>query len=207
MTGTIKAWLLLGGIFVVGIITGSALTFGLGPRFMHQPEPQQIQRLWMAHLVQRLNLTPDQRAKIQPILADAQAKIQSLQREQVERGSQIFKAAHDQIAAILTPEQKVELQQMEREREKMFFNRTRLGGPQGPGGQFDRRGMGNGFPGGLPGAGGSFRGGGPGNMFPYARPGGDNDGGPMPPPPPPVNAPNALTNGAPVQAVPTTQVP
>jgi Spy/CpxP family protein refolding chaperone len=136
MSSNFKSWLLLGVIFIVGILTGSALTFGLASHFMHPPGAQQMNRLWMMNLVQRLDLTTDQQAKIRPILTDAKIKIQSLHRDEVERGSQIFKAAHDQISALLTPEQKVELQKMESEREKMFSDHMRSWGPsrEGPGG-------------------------------------------------------------------------
>ena len=136
MSSKLKSWLLLGVIFIVGVITGSALTIGLGSHFMHQPGEQQMKRHLMAHLVNRLNLTADQQVKIHPIVADAETKIQSLQRDEVERGSQIFKAANEQISALLTPEQKVELQKMESEREKMFSGHMRPWGPphDGPGG-------------------------------------------------------------------------
>ena len=129
MSSQFKPWLLLAVIFIVGILTGSALTIGLGSHFMRPPGEQQMKRLWMAQLVQRLNLTADQQAKIEPILADAKTKIQSLHRDEVERGSQIFKAAHDQISALLTPEQKVKLQKMESEREKRFSDHMRPWGP------------------------------------------------------------------------------
>jgi Spy/CpxP family protein refolding chaperone len=128
-----KSWLLLAVIFIVGVVTGAALTIGLGAHFRHPPGEQQMGRLWMTQLVQRLNLTADQQAKIEPILADAKTKIKSLHRDEVERGSQIFKAAHDQIAALLTPDQNVELQKMEAEREKMFSGHMRPWGPL-PGG-------------------------------------------------------------------------
>jgi len=137
MSSQLKSWLLLEVIFIVGIVTGSALTIGLAPHFMHPPGEQQMKHHLMAHLVKRLNLTTDQQAKIQPIVADAESKIQSLQRDEVERGSQIFKAANEQISALLTPEQKVELQKMESEREKMFSGHMRSrGAPHdgGPGG-------------------------------------------------------------------------
>ena len=49
-------------------------------------------------------------------------------------GSQIFKAANEQISAILTPEQQVEMQKLEAEREKMF-----PGGHKFPGGGFHPR--------------------------------------------------------------------
>ena len=137
MSSNLKPWLVLGIIFIVGIVTGSALTIGLAPHFMHPSGAQQMNRLWMAQLVQRLDLTADQQAKIEPILAEAKTKIQSLHRDEVERGSQIFKSAHDQISALLTPEQKAELQKMEIEREKMFSGHMRpwgLPARDGPGG-------------------------------------------------------------------------
>jgi len=120
MSSRLKPWLLLAVIFIVGIVTGAALTIGLGSHFMHPPGEQQMRSHWMAQLVQRLNLTADQQAKIQPIVTDAETKIQSLHRDEVDRGSQIFKAAHDQISALLTPEQNVELQKLESDREKRF---------------------------------------------------------------------------------------
>jgi Spy/CpxP family protein refolding chaperone len=113
------------------------LTIGLGPHFRHPPsEPgppgaAQIGRNWMAHLTERLNLTADQQTKIEPILADAAAKIQALHRTEVEQGSQIFKSANSQISALLTPAQQVELQKMETEREKMFMGHMRH--HEGPG--------------------------------------------------------------------------
>jgi Spy/CpxP family protein refolding chaperone len=120
MSPKFKPWLLLGGIFVIGVVTGSALTIGLGPHFMHGPREHDLKKQWMSHLTRELNLTADQQAKIEPILADADGKIQALHHEQVEHGYEIFKAADEQISALLTPDQKVELQKMEAEREKMF---------------------------------------------------------------------------------------
>ncbi len=129
MSAKFKPWLLLGVIFIVGVVTGSALTIGLAPHFMHPPGELPMRRHWMAYLNQRLNLTADQQAKIQPIVADAETRFHSLHRDEVERGSQIYKAANGQIAALLTPEQKVELQKMESEREKMFSGHMRRWAP------------------------------------------------------------------------------
>jgi Spy/CpxP family protein refolding chaperone len=154
MSSKLKSWLLLAIIFVVGVVTGVALTIGLAPHFGHQPGPQQINRLWMAKLIEQLNLTADQQAKIQPILTDAKTRFQSLHRDEVERGSQIMKEAHDQISALLTSEQQAELQKLEADREKMFLEHMRPWGPPPPGG--------------------------PGGMHHHD---GTNDSGGMPPPP------------------------
>jgi Spy/CpxP family protein refolding chaperone len=122
MSSQLKPSLLLLLIFVLGIVTGSTLTIGLAPHFAHVPGAAQMKNHWMMRLVQRLKLTADQQAKIQPILADAETKIQALQRDEVEHGSQIIKAANDQISAVLTPDQKAELEKMESEREKLFLS-------------------------------------------------------------------------------------
>ena len=101
MSSTLKPWLLLAVIFVVGVVTGSALTIGLGPRFMHAPGAQQMKRAWMAHLTQRLSLSEDQQTKIRPMIADADVKIHALHHDEIVRVSQIFKETDDQIAATL----------------------------------------------------------------------------------------------------------
>ena len=119
MSPKLKPWLLLGGIFVIGVVTGTALTIGLAPRFLHPPQ-HNMRANWMDRLTNRLHLTLDQQAKIQPILADADTKFQALLHDERQHGSQIFKDADDQIEAILTPDQQVELKKMEAERERMF---------------------------------------------------------------------------------------
>jgi len=140
MSSKLKSWLLLGVIFVVGAVSGSALTFGLAPHFMHpfqprSPEPRDMNRNWKTHLTRELNLTTDQQAKIDPILDEAVSKVQALHHDEVERGSQIFKEADDKISALLTPDQKVELQKMQSEREKMFSGHVHSWGSSGaPGG-------------------------------------------------------------------------
>ena len=129
MSSNLKPWLLLAVIFIVGVVTGVALTIGLGPHFMRPPGELLMKRHWMAELVQRLNLTADQQAKIEPIVADATTQLQSVHRDEMARGAQIFKSAHDQISALLTPEQQVELQKMESERVKRFSDHMRPWGP------------------------------------------------------------------------------
>src|ERR1700677_1220581 len=142
MSPKLKAWLLLGGIFLVGILTGSGLTFSFAPHFFHPsgpPGPQDMRDRWMNHLVDKLSLTADQQTKIGPILTDASNQIQKLHHDEVQRGSEIIKSANDQIAGILTADQKTKLQQMESDREKMFMGHVHPwgGGPprEGPDGR------------------------------------------------------------------------
>ena len=168
MSSNLKPGLVLGIIFLVGAVTGSALTIGLRSHFLPPPGEAQMKLHLMAHLTKRLNLTADQQAKIQPILADAATRIQAVQWDYLERGSQIFKSVNDQIAPYLTPEQKVELQKMESDREKKFSEHMRpWGDPRG----------------------------GPGGMRHHGGPEGDMMSPPPPLPPPPIAQTNAAPAG------------
>jgi Spy/CpxP family protein refolding chaperone len=139
MTSKLKPWLFLALIFAAGIMTGVALTIVLGPRSKSEPDAQQMKNHWMLHLTHQLNLTADQQAKIDPILTDAENKIQAARKENFENVSQIFKKANAQIATILTPDQQAELEkmskEMDRDHDRMFPGHHQWGGPHGgPGG-------------------------------------------------------------------------
>ena len=136
MSPKVKSWLLLAGIFVIGAVTGGALTIGLGPHFQHPSQrPHSMKANWMEVLTKRLSLTPDQQTKIQPIVADADVKFQALFEDEKQQGSQIFKDADDKIEALLNPDQQAELKKIEAERQKMFHGHMHPGGNYGHGGE------------------------------------------------------------------------
>jgi Spy/CpxP family protein refolding chaperone len=120
----IKPWLILALIFVLGVVTGVSLTVGLGPHFMRPPGAQQMKKRMLMGLTHRLNLTADQQARIDPILANAETQIQALHRDEVGRISRIMETVNTQILPLLTPEQQTELQKMRKEmegqRDRMF---------------------------------------------------------------------------------------
>ena len=70
--------------------------------------------------LEKLDLTADQKAKIKAIVADTRTKLQALRAEaksggtdQIrEKAKAIIKDAREQIAAVLTPEQKAQLKSM-----------------------------------------------------------------------------------------------
>ncbi len=115
MNPKIKPWLVLALIFVLGMVTGGALTFVLGPHFLHPPGARDMRTHWMRHLTERLNLTADQQAKIDPILTEAGNQLQAVHRDEVGRVSQIMEKANTEIATILTPGQQTLLQAMQKE--------------------------------------------------------------------------------------------
>ncbi len=139
MSPKLKPWLFLASIFVAGAMTGSALTIALASHFMHPPGMQQMKSRWMAHLTERLNLTADQQAKIEPILANSENQLQAARKDNFDKVSQIFQRANAQIAAILTPDQQVALEKMSKEmenhRDQMFPGHMHAWGDQhdGPG--------------------------------------------------------------------------
>ena len=132
----IRPWLLLALIFIVGIVTGSALTILLRPYFAHSPGMGQMKEHLLVRLTHRLNLTPEQQAKIDPILSESVTQAQAVHHDEVARMTQIMETTHHQITAILTPEQQAEWQKMMSEEHGFSGHRHGRGGPShgGPGG-------------------------------------------------------------------------
>lgn len=107
-----------------------------GPPMHHrQPNPQREAE----RLARRLNLTPDQTAKLEPVLANRQQQMEAIrnngQLTQEDARMQmraLQKSTHEQLATILTPDQ---LQQMKELRRGPHGP----GGPGGPRGQFQNQ--------------------------------------------------------------------
>jgi len=129
MIAKLKPWLILAVIFVAGGLSGAALTMLFG-----HPH-RDMQQMWMLRLNRELNLTADQQAKIQPIVHDTAEEVQKLHREEFDKVGQLLKSSDDQIAAILTPDQKADLQKMIDERQKDFSRHLRQWGPPHDGGR------------------------------------------------------------------------
>jgi Spy/CpxP family protein refolding chaperone len=125
MTAKLKPWLILAVIFVAGGLSGAALIIAVHPG---QPR-HDMQQMWMLQLTRKLDLTSDQQGKIKPIIHDTVQQVQKIHREEIDKVGQLLKASDDQIAAILTPDQKAELQQMIDERQKDFNRHIRQWGP------------------------------------------------------------------------------
>ena len=102
----------------------------------HAPNPQRE----ADHLAKRLSLTPDQTAKLEPILASREQQMQAIrangQLSQQDAHMQmraLHKSTQDQLASILTPEQLQQMKQMHH-------------GPHGPHGQWQGGPQGQGHP-------------------------------------------------------------
>lgn len=109
-------WKLIAGfllVFIAGGVTGgffaaaTARHFFLGPRHHGLVAERMRERLRV-----ELKLTPEQVAKISPIIEKAGAQVEQIRRDTGHRIRETFAGAHREIAVHLNDEQRVKLQQM-----------------------------------------------------------------------------------------------
>ena len=110
-------WKLIVGfilVFVAGGISGGFLG-GLYARhlFFGFHHPEQIGARMKERLRTELNLTPEQVAKISPIIDKTAVQLREIRRETGRRVHETISESHGQMAANLTDEQRQKLQQIE----------------------------------------------------------------------------------------------
>jgi Spy/CpxP family protein refolding chaperone len=110
-------WKLIAGfvlVFVAGGITG-AFFGGLHARhlFFEFHHPGLIAARMKERLRTELNLTPEQVAKISPIIDKAAAQLREIRQETGRRVHEIMREAHREMAANLTDDQRLKLQEIE----------------------------------------------------------------------------------------------
>ena len=125
MNGALK-WKLIAGfvlVFVAGGIAGVALG-GLYARhlFFEIHRPGSVGDRMKERLRTELNLTPEQVAKVSPIVDKTAAQLQEIRRDTGRRVHEIMAEAHKEIAANLNDEQRQKLQQIE-ERHRRWRHR------------------------------------------------------------------------------------
>ena len=119
-------WKLIAGfllVFVAGGITG-AFVGGSYARhhFFELHHPEGIDAQMKDRLRTELNLTPEQVAKISPIIDKTASQLREIRRDTGQRVHQIMAETHRQMAADLTDEQRQKLQQIE-ERHRQWRRR------------------------------------------------------------------------------------
>jgi Spy/CpxP family protein refolding chaperone len=110
-------WKLIAGfllVFVAGGITG-AFVGGSYSRhhFFKLHRPERIGALMKDRMRAELNLTPEQVAKISPIIDKTALQLRDIRRDTGQRVHEVIAEAHRQMAATLTDEQRQKLQQSE----------------------------------------------------------------------------------------------
>ncbi|HEX4666739.1 MAG TPA: hypothetical protein VH207_09065 [Chthoniobacterales bacterium] len=67
-------------------------------------------------MTEQLNLTPEQKAKVQPILDQVKPQLQTIHREAMEKSKAVMENAMNQIRPVLTPEQQKKLEEAQNDR-------------------------------------------------------------------------------------------
>jgi Spy/CpxP family protein refolding chaperone len=122
-------WKLIVGfilVFIAGGISG-AFMGGLYARhhFFAFHRPELIGGRMKERLRAELNLTPEQVAKISPIIDKTAAQLRDIRRDTARRVHETIAEAHRQMAVNLTDEQRQKLQQIE-ERHRHWRHHRRL---------------------------------------------------------------------------------
>jgi hypothetical protein len=108
-------------IFVVGGISGGALGVYQTKSHLFAPSREDEIALHLRNRLQTgLGLTPDQVAKINPITDSAASEIRSIRTETMQRVNKVFEDSYAKVSAILTPDQRTKLDQMQKERHDMM---------------------------------------------------------------------------------------
>jgi Spy/CpxP family protein refolding chaperone len=120
-------WKLIAGfvlVFVAGGISGAFLG-GLYARhlFFEFHHPRMLGARMKEQFRSELHLTPEQMAKISPIIDKTAAELQQVRRDTGRRVGEIWMEAHRQIAANLTDEQRQKLQQMKERHRRWHHGR------------------------------------------------------------------------------------
>ena len=119
-------WKLIAGfllVFVAGGIAGAALGgFYARHLFFDVHRQGRVADRMKERLRTELRLTPEQVAKVSPIVDKTAAQLQEIRRDTGRRVHEIMADAHKEIAANLTDEQRQKLQQIE-ERHRRWRHR------------------------------------------------------------------------------------
>ena len=119
-------WKLIAGfllVFIAGVISGAFLGGMYAQHhFFAFHRPELIGGRMKERLRTELNLTPEQVAKISPIIDKAATQLRDIRRETARRVHETIAEAHRQMAVNLTEEQRQKLQQIE-ERHRRWHHR------------------------------------------------------------------------------------
>jgi uncharacterized membrane-anchored protein YhcB (DUF1043 family) len=114
---SLKPWLLLALVFLVGIVFGVAGT-RLAIRHAAREaalHPARAQLVIEKRLTRRLGLDADQQSKLDRILTDARAQLGALRQQYRPPVTLVFSNANAQISAILTLDQRLKYEKLKEE--------------------------------------------------------------------------------------------
>ncbi|CAM2972850.1 hypothetical protein [Rariglobus hedericola] len=144
MASTAKIILAVGGIFIAGAVTGGFVSLRVADHLARQKRlverigPSEIG----ARLAEQLQLTPEQKDKIRPIITRTSEELRKVRRDSFSQTAELVSKMDADLAKLLTVEQQAllkEIRQREEERRKQWMNeRTKRNNernePRPPGG-------------------------------------------------------------------------
>ena len=104
----------LTALFIVGVVTGSALTIGIAKRLKERENnewPQMVYRMYK----HRLKLTADQEQKLKPYFSQAGDELRTVRRETVVNVLGVVRKLNQNVEQELTPQQKAEFDKLREE--------------------------------------------------------------------------------------------
>ena len=78
--------------------------------------PAEIGSRLRARFQTELDLTPDQRQKVDPMIDQAMLRVEAIRQETASHVFANVSKLHEQVLTVLTPEQKTKFEELERER-------------------------------------------------------------------------------------------
>ena len=123
-----KVILAFTGIFLAGILVGSLVTLRWGKGVaQRQPMGDQFGPLMEQRLATQLDLTAEQQVKIKPIVDQAAEELHQLRRTTQQTSAAVLVRMHGEIAALLTPAQKIKLDEVVAKQRERWERLKRFG--------------------------------------------------------------------------------
>jgi Spy/CpxP family protein refolding chaperone len=124
---TALKWKLVAGcllVFIAGGMTGALVwSTQTRHRFLGPPHSGKLAHRMSERLRSQLELTPEQFAKIEPIIGRTAGKLETIRIETARRVSETMKEEHEQLAPYLTPEQLAKLKAIEKKHRRHLRHR------------------------------------------------------------------------------------
>jgi protein CpxP len=90
-----------------------------GPGKEHHRGPWRHHGMMLDRLSEDLNLSADQKAKVQPIVDQARPQVRAIHEEALQKTKAVMNSTMTQVRALLTPEQQQKLDAMQKAQEDM----------------------------------------------------------------------------------------
>lgn len=104
-------------IFLAGAGSGALVAWQVSRRMPVAPlTPAEIGVRLRARFQTRLDLTPEQRQKVDPMIDQAMLRVEAIRQETASHVFANVSQLHEQVLTVLTPEQKTRFEELERER-------------------------------------------------------------------------------------------